>query len=283
MHATDLPSTLTQPTDRRPAWLMSVALHLLLLITLAMVVRPTVPAAPVESVRRAAIVLATNSTNDETYYYDDSSTSVTESAAAASAPAANAARSLPAAQATPIPLPGIELPTNAIDASAATGLISVSDGSGRLVERRLAAEDDSAFIASEQAARLAALPRGAKAEVSLFGSKAATGHRFVFLLDRSKSMGSQGLGVMDESGRQLGPRNQQAHGEPSVSGDRLQQHDQVLRSSQTRSSNRRTQDGFRKVFWHDSGFWSNRSRPSHSNWSVLEAGCHIRDDRWRIA
>jgi hypothetical protein len=58
-------------------------------------------------------------------------------------------------------------------------------------------EGDDAIIAADLAAqRGRAGPVGPPTQVSVFGSAPAAGHSFVFILDRSQSMGDAGLGVL---------------------------------------------------------------------------------------
>ena len=61
-----------------------------------------------------------------------------------------------------------------------------------------------AIIAAAQA-RLPQVsgPSGPSLQVSLFGSASAVGHEFVFVIDRSKSMGGQGLNAMAAAQQQL--------------------------------------------------------------------------------
>ena len=57
-------------------------------------------------------------------------------------------------------------------------------------------EDDLKLIEAEQKLIRERKPKGSEATISVFGSGDLTGRRFVFLIDRSKSMGDQGLGVL---------------------------------------------------------------------------------------
>jgi hypothetical protein len=56
--------------------------------------------------------------------------------------------------------------------------------------------DPSAIFAEEAARKQALAARGPSASLGLFGSDQASGRSFVFLIDRSKSMGGAGLGAM---------------------------------------------------------------------------------------
>jgi Ca-activated chloride channel family protein len=64
-------------------------------------------------------------------------------------------------------------------------------------------EEDLKLIKSEQRLIQARAPAGDPTTISVFGSGGMTGRSFVFVIDRSYSMGSQGLGVIDAAKKQL--------------------------------------------------------------------------------
>jgi len=68
---------------------------------------------------------------------------------------------------------------------------------------RLPGIDESAIIADEQAKLRAANARGPTTKLGVFGSKEAVGGSFVFLIDRSQSMGGGGLGVLQDAEDEL--------------------------------------------------------------------------------
>ncbi len=85
----------------------------------------------------------------------------------------------------------------------ASALRTTGDLRPRATVAELTAADLEAIRADQK--RLAAAgPSGPPATVSLFGSQPITGQRFVFVIDRSKSMGAQGLGVLGKARNQLG-------------------------------------------------------------------------------
>lgn len=63
--------------------------------------------------------------------------------------------------------------------------------------------DESAIITDAQARFRAANARGPVTKLGIFGSKEAVGGSFVFLIDRSKSMGGEGLGVLQDAEKEL--------------------------------------------------------------------------------
>ena len=60
------------------------------------------------------------------------------------------------------------------------------------------------MLAAESAAFEARRPKGPATSLSVFGSGQMTGRKFVFVIDRSKSMGSQGLNVLTAAASELG-------------------------------------------------------------------------------
>jgi hypothetical protein len=58
-------------------------------------------------------------------------------------------------------------------------------------------------IAAERLRLESLMPRGDPATIHLFGSGGMTGRKFVFVIDRSKSMGNEGLGVLDRAQSEL--------------------------------------------------------------------------------
>jgi von Willebrand factor type A domain len=63
--------------------------------------------------------------------------------------------------------------------------------------------EQQAMLAAEQAAFEARRPKGAPATLRVFGSGDITGRKFVFVIDRSRSMGSDGLNVIQAASSEL--------------------------------------------------------------------------------
>ncbi len=64
-------------------------------------------------------------------------------------------------------------------------------------------EDDLKMIAEDQRQIRAEMPVGEEASISLFGSGNLDGRKFVFVIDRSQSMGGGGLGVLQRAATEL--------------------------------------------------------------------------------
>jgi hypothetical protein len=85
-----------------------------------------------------------------------------------------------------------------------TGLVVVPQaGSGRRGPVLPAGIDDAAILAADAAIPREQLPTGPTAKLALFGSQAAEGRSFVFVIDRSQSMGGDGLGAIQAAAEEL--------------------------------------------------------------------------------
>ncbi len=193
-----------------PAWLLSVLIHLLLGISLALFIRPAPRAIPDEADRAVGIVLTRRETAQRTSYFDDSmdETQSTDkhSQQLATAPASmeGALPADAAAAALQIPdiaLPG--LPDGPLVGSSDNNLVQVPS---LTVNRRgsiLPGQGDEEILAEEAARQRSAGPTGPTARLSLFGGALAEGRSFVFVIDRSQSMGGEGLGALAAAGSEL--------------------------------------------------------------------------------
>ena len=183
------------------AWGMSVGVHLGIMISLALLLHMAPRTLPVEPDRPADIVLTRRDAGDEVRYFDDSG----ESAAAREARSIPEAALPPEDAAASLPPPDIALPARVADVGAATDSllpgVTLNANGGR---RWSLSDTDAAKVLAEEAARRrAAGVSGPVTGVSLFGGSPAQGRTFVFLIDRSKSMGSVGLGALGEAEREL--------------------------------------------------------------------------------
>ena len=201
-----LPPT-TQDLPRRgiPAWFLSLGMHLGLLICLALFAGRAAIETFDEPPRPAGIVLAEHS-QDVAYFSpesaaeaqtDPSPTPAGSQGANSALPSATASDQLASANASP------ELPGEQEIASASQGLLQdlVASGSGRgsivpgLGDADILANDP--LLNAPPAAEL-----GPVATMKIFGTT-AVGRSFVLLIDRSKSMGGEGLGAIEAAGNEL--------------------------------------------------------------------------------
>ena len=159
----------------------------------------------VEPDRSAGIVLTVQSNPtaekeylDETEFNDSEALAESASTSASSQPAQDTAPEIDASPSpTDIALPGFEF--NAInDASRMTA--STTAGFKPSYELSDAARD---IMAADQARFDASKPSGPATSLSVFGTGQIEGRSFLFLLDRSSSMGSDGLGVVQIARKEL--------------------------------------------------------------------------------
>lgn len=197
----------TEP-ELAPEWLRawipglaSLALHLSVVVCATLVFRPAVKGFGdvAEAPRDAAVAVVRRSQQAVEYLTDSAPSELATSAAQASAAPLENAPAPP----QPAALSGLALPepgsAPAVEI-AGSGLAAVA-GSGRpgavfpgLDEQALA----------EQAGRsAAAAPAEPSATLALFNSSGAKGNSFVLVVDRSASMGNEGLGAIDAAVQEL--------------------------------------------------------------------------------
>ena len=194
----------SNPHKSNYAWVYSVILHVVLFVVIALLWTQSNPQGIVagESAREVGIVIAQNPNASTTEYFQDSELPTTTDDQEADNVGSRAA----APNALPdLELPDIDLPGMAkLNAPVAFGAIENALSPSQLAGGVKGDHPSDAAIAAAQA-RLPQIsgPRGPSLQVSLFGSAPAVGHKFVFIIDRSKSMGGQGLNAMAAAQQQL--------------------------------------------------------------------------------
>lgn len=188
-----------------PVWLISLALHLGVLILGALLVTTERPVVGIgEADRRVAVVLAQRTAERTDYFAEQ------DVAAAAAQPSALAAASGSPAGAAggpsgpPPVLPGIALPQLPGAIAPGEGLVgAATPGAPGKLASILPGLGDAEILAADAAIPREVLPTGPTAQLSLFGAPAATGRSFVFVIDRSASMGGSGLGAIQAAAGEL--------------------------------------------------------------------------------
>lgn len=182
---------------------LSVLFHGLLLATFVFLWRSEVAIPAGDSLRSVDLVLADVS-NDGSAEYLEQLPAPNESA---NANATDVRDLLPIAEPAPN-IPSLTTPqaiaspgTPNLDAGAMTQPTGNSGlavgGGGEFTAEELKQ------IAEERQRIESLLPKGNPATIHVFGSGGLTGRKFVFLIDRSKSMGDQGLGVLARANGEL--------------------------------------------------------------------------------
>lgn len=189
-----------------PAWLLSIGVHVVLLISISFLAVGTGGSSLTEeTVRPVGIILARPSSDLEHEYFDETSEDAMDRDTQADS-SDDARSSQPSVQATlPESLVLSEFALPKTSDLPLMGVTSVDTPSLTVRNSRpkLPGIDESAIIADEQARMRAASARGPTTKIGVFGSKEATGGSFVFLIDRSQSMGGGGLGVLQDAENEL--------------------------------------------------------------------------------
>jgi hypothetical protein len=203
-HAT----TVDQCPRAIPAWLLSLACHLVVLVLGAWLVGKSEPVKGiVEADRPAGIVLVQRTTGKAEYFSDEAlpAAQAADAVAATSTSSGGriAAEGLPTSQPPPL-VTGLSLPKLSGAVTGGEGLVaSPQPGSGRGRPAILPGLDDAAIRAADAGVPQELVPTGPTAQMSLFGSGSAVGRSFVFVIDRSQSMGGEGLGAISAAAKEL--------------------------------------------------------------------------------
>lgn len=202
----DLPPSLPRSAA---AFLVSLGLHLAACLTgvLVWLQQPPPSRGIVEGGRQVEVILARADAQDRTDYFQEAAAHAEEADAIVTEKTASASAALdflPAATESPpnsTALPQLAEAPGVLP-SRDEGLFVLGSGKpGRV--KVLPGIDDAAILAEDAARRKPSGPTGPAAQMSLFGSGQARGRSFVFVIDRSQSMGSDGLGVLSAAAKEL--------------------------------------------------------------------------------
>jgi hypothetical protein len=185
-----------------PAWLMSTVVHLVVLILLILLVRGA-PTTPVdEPDRQIAIALVERDANSNAMQYlSDGDAGEQASKLPASKKEESAIPDVP-----PPSIPAIKLPaTREVNIGQANSaqLVAIPKMTNKSRGPILPGLNDDAVLAEEAARRAGQADRGSPGKLAIFGGEAIAGHSFIFVIDRSKSMGAEGLGALSAAAHEL--------------------------------------------------------------------------------
>jgi hypothetical protein len=193
-----------------PSWLLSLVTHLAVAILGCFLMRPSPPKGiKAEPIRPAAIVLARRTSDTTRYFANEPAAISTVTSSRQSnnlnAAAASADGDPLFADTNQLPLiPGVKLPELPGVLASGDGLVAASiPGPSRGRPRILPGVGDDEILAADAAIPREAAPTGPTARLGLFGSVQAEGRSFVFVIDRSQSMGGDGLGVIAAAAKEL--------------------------------------------------------------------------------
>jgi hypothetical protein len=197
---------MNHPADRHPsrAWLSSAVVHATAL-TLLVLFWPSQPVAgPNENDRTVGIALKPRTRTEAKEKWQPSAGNTSESKQESEK--AGQSDALPSAE----DVAETSLDAGLPDVSQHPGVYLSGDGPGdAIVLHRggrpmlLPGFGDEEILRADALRNQPAGPSGPKAVVRLFGTVAASGRSFVFVIDRSKSMGGAGLGAISHAQKEL--------------------------------------------------------------------------------
>jgi len=195
----------------RLSLLISVIMHLVIgVLLISLGVFSASPSSDVEADRPGGIVLTEVNSNEQTEYIDQNdaqesqisdafeAVDVPSEAVAANSAAASSAPELPVIDAPDLPGIPLDLAPNTNANSMAEVAVAPSK-----VKRYELTESDLETIAKDRAHFESLKPKGKATTINLFEGGGMNGRRFAFVIDRSHSMGGDGLGVLDEARQEL--------------------------------------------------------------------------------
>ena len=181
---------------------MSLLFHVTTLVLLAIFFAARPGTGITEDLRRVDVVLSNATETPTLFDYQDQSDVTTSSQAKPIDSLPQPEDQIPnLPEITQPDLPGFEFnPDNQFDA---TKMVVVPKNSNPTEKYQLS-EEDLKLIARDRANIGRNAPKGDPVETRIFGSAPLTGRSFVFVIDRSRSMGDTGLGVLDRAKDELG-------------------------------------------------------------------------------
>lgn len=188
----------------RSSFLISVVTHVFIAILLISFGAFTVTKGTSDVLRPGGIVLTQANSDSETEYLTETDVAKLDNIPTDSvdATSAQSAAAMPAPELDtpePLDLPGIAPPRIEMDANSMT---EVPTFAAEAVQYELT-EADRKQLAKDRAFFEAQRPKGEPTKVSIFGGGDVEGRKFVFVIDRSHSMGGEGLGVLNRARTEL--------------------------------------------------------------------------------
>ncbi len=195
----------------RLSLLVSVVVHFVIgMLLICFGVFSSSPKSNVEADRPGGIVLTSVNANEQTEYIDQNDAQESQisdafdavdmpsEAAALSAAAASAAPELPVIEAPDLP----GMPLESVATANANSMAEVAVAPSK-VKRYQLTEADLENIAKDRAHFERLKPKGKATTINLFDGGSMIGRKFAFVIDRSHSMGGDGLGVLNEARKEL--------------------------------------------------------------------------------
>ncbi len=189
-------------------WLFSLVLHFVIAISgaLMFVASGIVPTGD-EPTREVGVVLVQNTDANKVQYFDETESRALSGQEDGSTDPVEGGGVVGLPDALPSKMPNVALPalpetTGVAGPNNLVGVPKFQAGNNSAVVI-LPGQGDADIIAAELAAQARIPPKGPTAELALFGSGTAVGNSFVFVIDRSKSMGGDGLGAIEAAAKEF--------------------------------------------------------------------------------
>jgi hypothetical protein len=202
------------PVDWRamlPAWLLSIMVHLLLAVLGSVLFRAASSGVrATEPIRAGEIVLVRRDTGRTEYFADEPVAGRHEALRPLDSAVSNAGMPGSAYSTSDQPplVAGISLPHLPANMPVGEGLVVAPQLGAARGRPRIAGNplDEAAILAEDALIPREIVPTGPTAQLSLFGSAKVEGRSFVFVIDRSNSMGGDGLGAIQAAAKELASR-----------------------------------------------------------------------------
>jgi hypothetical protein len=187
------------------AWLWSLALHLAAAVLGILLVQPTLPTQSRDEHDRPAGIVLVRRTGATARYFDEQTVSSHSSASAAATTPGDSSNGDPLSELSTAPgAAGISLPKWPGGLPPGESIVPGIDpatGRGR-PKLPFPTIDEAAVLAEDALVPREVQPTGPTARLALFGA-AAEGRSFVLVIDRSQSMGGDGLGAIAAAASEL--------------------------------------------------------------------------------
>ncbi len=177
---------------RLPAWLLSTVAHLALLVVLALVFQGSSLSGTIQEQEASGGIVLSRPTSEQTKEYFQP----TEATTADSTDVAAQASPLPdATELAPVESPQSALPDLDGIVNAGSDLVPAMKTGTHHRPNIPSSTSDAEILSDDVILNAPPGPEGPPAAVNLFRTR-AVGHSFLFLIDRSASMGADGIGAL---------------------------------------------------------------------------------------
>ncbi len=196
-------TTITMELPERAHWrpmVLSLITHAVLMACLLWLISNAARSDSRTQLRTGQIVLASADQTSHVKFLEESNTVVDTSVPAGLAEISESSPpAIPDSNIQPIELPGASAADSPLDPAE----MAASDTNSAAIKPYELTTEDLKMIEADRKSIESQRPAGPATSIRVFGSGNLTGRKFVFLIDRSRSMGDQGLGVLKKARTEL--------------------------------------------------------------------------------